>query len=178
MKKITFVITEDMYNMLGLQPNNATEEATALAVTNALKKAQKADELQAKVDNLTTKNTELQNSIDAKTKENNKKSVDNLLTAALTACKITNELKSVYEKQYENNPEGLEEVLNVMRPYKPVNESLNTDEDKGQRDMTKKGLVAAYDKHFEAGTLSDVKNADKDYFVQMFKAKHGREPKD
>ncbi|MFN4249066.1 MAG: hypothetical protein ACK4EY_15165 [Flavipsychrobacter sp.] len=169
MKKITLLINDALFNSLGLQ-NGASEEAVGLAISNMSEKAQKADQLQIKVDNMTQKMSDLQAKIDAAEAVE----FDKVLNEAADDNLITNELKAVYAKQYKGDLAGLKEVLNATKPYEPTGKKLKEGEGAPKN---KAALIEEFDKlDMQEGALENMIANNFEHYSAMYEAKFNKKP--
>lgn len=173
MKKVNLAITENLINVLGLTNSSATEDDVVQGIVNLSKKAAKVDELQAKYDSEKEAHDKLKNEHSQLKNASAADEAKKLMDAAQESGKLTNALRKVYEKQFENNLEGLKEVLEAQNPQaKLKNDVTSTPSSK-----TKTELKAEFEKHDREGTLAEVAENDPDHYKNMYVAKYNKEPK-
>lgn len=147
-------------------PTDASQEAFEVAVNALVEKAKKVDNIQARLDQATTKIATLE-------KKEKTDKVASLLAKAEADKKVNAQMKATLGKQYAENPEWLEELLNSMQAYTPIVPTLQSD-DEGQ--PTAKELATEYTKLDQAGGLPELKANNPERYKTLFKAKFGVEP--
>lgn len=174
MKKISLPISAELMTQLGLA-TNATDEAIATAINAELAKV---NTLQQSVASLTQQTTTLQGKLDTLEKGNKQDSVKNKLADAVQKKLITQETSNALATAFPDNPEGLDGVLNTLKPYESVAEQLNKGKgiDNGGAPKNEAELVKAFDKMDDEGTLHAHAKANWDDFKAMYKAKYNKEP--
>jgi len=172
MRKIELHITPELMSAMGLT-NASDDSAIATAIMNMSKKAQLAETLNSRVTELTAQNNTVTAQLNALQEASKKEQVATLLANAVKDGKLTNEGKAEYEAQFAGNPEGLQKVLNVLKPYISVTQQLNGAQ-QGGKATNKTELVNAWDKHFMEGTLENVIKDEPDVYAAMYEAKFGK----
>ena len=166
MKKVTLVIDENTMADLGLT-NSSDDAAVGVAIKNALNKAKKVDDLQNKLDVATQAKSKAESDLVNYKQEQTTLKVKAMLTNALDAKKLTKEVADQFETDYAGNPEGLEKVLNAMKPYTPI---ANQVKPEGEP-KNKLELVKEYDEKFLSGELEELKNSNPEHYNALKEAK-------
>jgi hypothetical protein len=169
MKKVTISITAALFAHMGLT-GEPDEQAFADGLQRLSAKA-------ARVEALDARNTELQNRIDALNVQVSKDKITALLEKGLTDKLLTKELSDKLATKYADDPDGLKDVIDAMKPYESVTEKII---------LTNAGNTAEYEKYkgktwdeLDRGNmLSAVKAKFKDLYDEKFADKFGHKPED
>lgn len=170
MKKITLVITEELFNNLGLQ-NGSDEVAVATAIKNMVSENQR---MGAEVTKLTNANTTLQNKVNGFENADKGEQVKKLLDEAQKegAATITNEQRTVFENTFKDNPEGLKTVLSTFKPIVNVTDHITDKGNEARGEVLNKMDWDALDK---AGHLVELKNNFPSIFQNKYIAQFGQD---
>ena len=84
--------------------------------------------------------------------------------------KFTKEFGDQLNADYAENPEGLEKLINAMKPYVPVTDRLKDDEN-GDKRFTGK----TWSELDKAGLLPELKATDLELFKTMYKEEFNRD---
>lgn len=179
MKKVTLVINEQLFNLLGLA-QNADDAAIGTALQNLANKAQKADALEVENKNLTTDKAKLQIDYDKLVGETAAKEVNALLDAALTAKTITVELKNQLAEDYKGAPDRLKTVLAGYKGSGSVVRRIGEQPGNTERPAEERSKFAVMDWNAmdKGNHLADVKMYYPDLYKAAFKKQFGKEPKE
>lgn len=174
MRKLTLVIDEDLMGRLGLT-TNASDEVAAGELKKVFDKAGAHDNLKEQLTTVTNERDTLTGQVAQLKRDTVGNTVKDMLDKAQEGKQITNELRTQFEKDYAENPTGLQTVLNAMKPQQVITNDLNGGTG-GADNKTKKQLAAKFDELHKEGGLLEVKNSNPDYYKELFQAKHGRLP--
>ena len=164
MKKVTLVITAELCTVLGI-----TDSASEVEVAGAIKRV--VDENKTLGGKVATLETQIKNeAVTAKADQ-----VKKLLDEALTAKKITNELRTIYEGQYKENPEGLKAVLDAMPAHVSIVDAVARI-DRGNDAEYKLFETMPWDELDKKGHLKALKEKFNDLYIAKYKAQFGYEP--
>jgi len=119
----------------------------------------------------TTAVTELNNLKATTTKEKVKAIGDK----ALADKKMTVELRAKFDKKFENDPEGYQDLVDSMKPYEPVTEKLTTGV--GSDDPVVKALMAKTGEDlWKSGELDKLRSLNAECYKIKYKEAFGDEP--
>jgi hypothetical protein len=153
-----------------------TDAADDGAVESAIKKiVDKANKHDMVATKLETAQTEL-TSLKAATVT---AQVNGMLDSAMTSKKINAQQKTLFGKQYADNPEGLKEVLATMGAFVSVGSQLQQTENERGGDNTPEvvALMAkGWDELMKTGEMAQLKAASQEAYVTMYKKKYGFGP--
>ncbi|RYZ21736.1 MAG: hypothetical protein EOP49_46875 [Sphingobacteriales bacterium] len=91
--------------------------------------------------------------------------------AALDAKKITKEDGDQLVADYAENPDGLEKVLNMFKPYTPITPGLKTGDGTPKN---KAELIKEYDELFASENgIADLQNSNPEHLKALKAAKFG-----
>lgn len=96
--------------------------------------------------------------------------VNGLLDAAVTAKKITVEMKAQLGKDYATNPTGLKTLIDAMKAYEPITDKLKDGE------VPAEYAGKSWDELMEAGKIGEIKANYPDFHKALFKKTFGKEP--
>lgn len=120
--------------------------------------------------------------VEADAAENKGREVTALLTDALDKKKITARQQAVYAKHYEDDPEGLKEVLATAMPFKSIVgglEQSDTSREGGAHTPTKEvqALIGeGWDALHRSDRLKRLKTADPVAYNELYKERYGWYP--
>lgn len=143
------IVTAAVLGQLNLQAN-ASDDQFATALSDLVAKAAKSDALEKELSDLKA----------AQSKEK----VQDILKKGVTDRKITKELSATLEKDYAQNPEGLQALVNAM----PA-QSLVADGKGGNipTDLPEKFKGKSFDDLYVSGELEELKANFPDYYVTL-----------
>lgn len=172
MKKVNLAITENLIGILGLTNSSATEDDVVNGIVNLSKKAARVDELQQKYDAEKAEKEQLKNKLEAQEKDTAKDKCKAILDKAQEEGKVTNEMRTVYEKQYADKPTELEELINVLTPQGKIERKITTE----TSNKSKTELAKEFDELDMNGGLENVAKEDPDRYRELYNAKYNVDP--
>ncbi|MBS1740723.1 MAG: hypothetical protein JST88_09300 [Bacteroidetes bacterium] len=171
MKKITLAIDENLLQSLGIANAAAEDTAIAQAIKGAILKAQKADELQNKLDAATIALNQAKQDLDGLKNKVAQDKVEAIISKALEDKKLTAEAANQLKSDYAQNPEGLAKIVNSLSGYTPITTTLTPGADVA---ANKAALIKEYDEKFMSGELEEIQNANPEHFKALREAKFGK----
>lgn len=104
----------------------------------------------------------------------NKKEVEQILTPALNAGKITKELHDKLAVDYAQNPVGLKAIVEAIPAPSPITDLLG----KGKSNVALSDKVKAmsWDELMESGEMANLKANHPDYFKEVYRKEFGKDP--
>jgi len=154
------IMLEKLMNLLGLS-GEVTEQ-------------QAVDQVQAVMterDNALAQITALQGQVEAF----NKAKIDELISNAVTAGKITAEMKPTYEKLAQNDFDSAKAIIDSIAPYKPISGQLGNGET-GIPEDRKNWSFTDWQKKDGKGLLK-LKAEQPELYNEYYKNQFGNEPK-
>lgn len=160
MKQIFFTPAQ----LLAMNLKADADDATVAAAFNDLvAKAAKADGLQTQLNDLHA--------------QVSKDKVEGLLSAALAAKKITQEVSDKLKKQFENKPAELKDLLDAMPAYESVVKKIEGNHTGDANTKRLQDLMAkSWDDLFAAGETAELKAKWPEQYKEKFKETFGTEP--
>lgn len=172
MKKITLAIDESLLQTMGINAAAADDAAIAQAVKGAILKAQRADELQNKLDAANIALNQAKQDLDSFKSASVNEKMNAIEKKALDkniSVQVVNQLKT----DYAGNPEGFEKIVDAMSGYQPITTTL-TPGTAATDAANKAALVKEYDEKFMSGELEEVANTNPEHFKALREAKFGK----
>jgi hypothetical protein len=167
MRKITLAITPELCTQLGIV-DSASDDVVAAAIVSTARKAAKVDALETQITALKQEKATAEASLVTVKAVQNKKEVDAMLEEAITAKKMTVEVKAQFAKDYAANPEGLKTLLTAMGAYTSVVDQL-----KGKGELPKKFEGKNWDDLRKEGLLIELKTDYLDTYKEVWEKEHG-----
>ncbi len=119
MREIKLTVTAELCAQLGIT-DSATDAAIAAAIIAIAKKAGTVDDIQKKLDTANTAKEKAEKDLTDFNAATVSKDVETILVDALTAKKITKEMKLALAADYATNPAGLKALVDKMPAYQSI----------------------------------------------------------
>jgi ATP-dependent Clp endopeptidase proteolytic subunit ClpP len=171
MRQISLVVWAQVCATMGVT-DSVDDSGFVAGLKRLSEKAAKVDAIQAKLTTAETKLADLQ-------KETVTKDVTAMLDAAAggRTPSITAKQRTVFEKQYAEDPAGLKEVLDTMGAFVSINDRIQQVEKNGVFTQEVQAMMAkGWDKLMAEGGMPVLKAASNEAYVAMYKGKYGFEP--
>jgi hypothetical protein len=175
MKKITLVITPELYAQLGLV-DGADEAAVGASLKALGDKAAKVDSLNSENTRLSNENRTMSVQIDTLKGEHEATAVKAILDKAVTDKKVSAAMRTKLEASYKGKSAELQELVDTMTPYASITGSLKIDDNTGTGGDIKRYEGKSWDELDKANLLPDMKAEFPQVYAQVFEKKFGRKP--
>jgi len=153
--------------------DSADDTAVVASVKTLTAKAKRAETAERKL-------KEKEQEVAAEMKERTGKEITAMLDNALRAKKITAKQKDIFARQYEEDVDGLKEMLDSMGAFISVNDRLNQSERQAPGVSFTPDVQAMVDKGWDAldksGKLADLRAKSEDGYLAVYEEKHGCKP--